>query len=96
MEELEKNIQSVHYRETSFGRRTEKKTLFSHVVGMDVQENYFTLAADAESAILEETVKVLDDCFFLKAKVPFERPLFRQIVQESEETVGQFVCRLCQ
>ena len=63
---------------------------------MEVQENYFTLAADAESAILEETVKVLDDCFFLKAKVPFERPLFRQIVQESEETVGQFVCRLCQ
>ena len=63
---------------------------------MDVQENYFTLAADAESATFEETVKVLDDCFFLKANVPFERPLFRQIVQESEETVGQFVCRLCQ
>ena len=33
----------------------QKKTLFSHVVGMDVQENYFTLAADAESATLEET-----------------------------------------
>ena len=38
---------------------------------MDVQEIYFTLAADAE------------------------RP-FRQIVQGSEETVDQFVCRLCQ
>ena len=63
---------------------------------MDVQENYFTLAADAESAFFEETVKVLDDCFVPKANFPFERPLFRQIVQESEETVGQFVCRLCQ
>ena len=65
----------------------QKRSLFLHVVGMDVQENYFTLAADAESATFEKTVKVLDDCFFPKANVPFERPLLRQIVQESEETV---------
>ena len=31
--------------------------------------------------------KVLDDCFIPKANVPFERPLFQQIVQESQETV---------
>ena len=39
---------------------------------------------------------LLDDYFVPKANVPFERHLFRQIVQESEETVDQFVCRLRQ
>ena len=63
---------------------------------MEVQEIYFTLAADAESVTLEATVKVLDDYFVPKANIPFERHLFRQIVQESEETVDQFVCRLRQ
>jgi len=51
----------------------EKRALFFHVSGMDVQEIYFTLAADAESATFEATVKGLDDYFVLKANVPFER-----------------------
>ena len=75
---------------------TQKRALFLHVVGMDVQEIYFTLAVDAESATFKATVKVLDDYFVPKANVPFERHLFRQIVQESEETVDQFVFRLRQ
>ena len=74
----------------------QKRALFLHVAGMDVQEVYFTLAADAESATFEATVKVLDDYFVPKTNVPFERHLFRQIVQESGETVDQFVCRLRQ
>ena len=61
---------------------------------MDVQEIYFTLAADAESTTFEEMVKVLDDYFVPKANVPFDKHLFQQIVQESEETINQFVCRL--
>ena len=73
----------------------QKRALFLHVAGMDVQEIYFTLAVDAESATFEATVKVLDDYFVPKANVPFQRHLFRQIVQESGETVDQFVCRLC-
>ena len=63
---------------------------------MDVQENYFILAADAESATFEAIVKVLDDGFVPKANIPIERHLFRHIVQESEETVDQVVCKLCQ
>ena len=49
----------------------QKRALFLHVMGMDVQEIYFTLAADAESATFEATVKVLDDYFVPKANVPF-------------------------
>jgi len=74
----------------------EKRALFLHVAGMDVQEIYFTLVADAESATFAATVKVFDDYFVPKVNVPFERHLFRQIVQESGEIVDQFVCRLRQ
>ena len=58
---------------------------------MNVQEIYFRLAADAESATFKATVEVLDDYFVPKANVPFERRLFQQIVRESGETVDQFV-----
>ena len=54
----------------------QKRALFLHVAGMDVQEIYFTPAADAESATFEATVKVLDDYFVPKANVPFERHFF--------------------
>ena len=74
----------------------QKRALFLHVAGMDVQEIYFPLAADAESATFKATVKVLDDYFVPKTNVPFERHLFRQIVQENGETIDQFICRLCQ
>ena len=47
-------------------------------------------------ALLSRQQLVLDDYFVPKANVPFERHLFRQIAQESEETVDQFVCRLRQ
>ena len=36
----------------------QKRALFLHVMGMEVQEIYFTIAADAESATFEATVKV--------------------------------------
>ena len=41
-------------------------------------------------------MKVPDDYFIPKGNVPFERQLFRQLTQGSEETVDQFVCRLRQ
>ena len=74
----------------------QKRALFLHVAAMDIQEIYFTIAADAERGTFEATVKVLDDYFVPKANVPFERHLFREIVWQSEETIDQFVCRLHQ
>ena len=74
----------------------QKRGLFLHVAGLDVQEIYFTLAGEDASASFAATVKVLDDSFIPKTNVPFERHLFRQIAQESGETVDQFVCRLRQ
>ena len=74
----------------------QKRALYLHVAGMDVRENYFILAVDSESATFEAIVKLLDDCFVPKANVPFERLLLQQIMQESEETIDQFVGRLHQ
>ncbi|PFX23119.1 Transposon Tf2-6 polyprotein [Stylophora pistillata] len=74
----------------------QKRALLLHVAGMDVQEIYFTLAGDGEDVSFQATLRVLDNYFFPKSNVPFERHLFRQISQESRETVDQFVCRLHQ
>ena len=67
----------------------QKRALYLHVAGMDVRENYFILASDFESATFEATVKLLDDCFFPKANVFFERHLFQKVMQEGEETIYQ-------
>ena len=56
----------------------QKRALPLHAAGIDVQEIYFTLASEEESATFAETMKVLDDYFVPMSNVPFERHLFRQ------------------
>ena len=74
----------------------QKRALLLHAAGIDVQEIYFTFVSEEESATFEETMNVLDDYFIPKSNVAFERHLFRQIAQVSDETVDQFVCKLRQ
>ena len=73
---------------------SQKQAFLLHAAGVDVQEIYFTLVNADESATYKATLKVLDVYFIPKANVPFERHLFRQIAQASDETVDQFVCKL--
>ena len=74
----------------------QKQGLLLHTAGLEVQEVYFTLVTDAKNKDYNATMKVLDDYFIPKANIPFERHLFRQLTQGSEETVDQLVCRLRQ
>ena len=68
-----------------------------HTASLEIQDVYFTLVPDGEDKDYPNTLKVLEnDCVIPKANVPFERNLFRQITQSSEETVDQFVCQLKQ
>jgi len=67
-----------------------------HPAGLDVQEVYFTLVLDGAEKNYADMFKVLGDYFIPKANAPFERRLFRQVSQSSEEMVDQFVCRLRQ
>ena len=75
---------------------SQKRSLLLHTAGLEVQDVYFTLVPAGEDMDYPTTLKVLDDYFIPKANVPFKRHLFRQIIQSSEETVDQFVCRLRQ
>ena len=73
---------------------SQKRGLLLHTAGLEVQDVYFTLVPDGEDKDYPTTLNVLDDYFIPKANVPFEKHLFRQITQSSEEAVDQFVCWL--
>ena len=57
---------------------------------------YCTFASKQAVSIALFGPRPNNDCFIPKANVPFERNLFRQITQSSEETIDQFVCQLKQ
>ena len=68
-----------------------------HCAGTDVQEIFETLPtieAGEELNEYEAAVKMLDEYFLPKANIPYERHVFRQMKQESSESVDQFVIRL--
>lgn len=64
---------------------SQKSGLLLHTADLEVQDVYFTLVPDCENVDYPTTLKILDDYFISKANVPFERHLFRQITQSSEE-----------
>ena len=66
---------------------TQKRALLLLVAGMDVQEIYFTIAGDGEDVNFEATLQVIDNYFIPEWNIPFERHMFRQILQEGGETV---------
>jgi len=75
----------------------QKKTLLLHLAGPDVQDIYDTLTlADVDEHHDEYAVALaaLDQYFQPKVNVPYERHLFRQLRQESQESVSQFATRL--
>ena len=76
--------------------KEQKRELLLHTAGLEVQEIYFTLVSEDQEKDFECTMKVLDDYSIPKANIPFESHLFRQIVQNGEETMDQFVCCLRQ
>ena len=47
----------------------QKRALHLHGAGIDVQEIYFTLVSEEESATFEETMNVLYDHFIPKSNV---------------------------
>ncbi|XP_076801019.1 uncharacterized protein LOC143445651 [Clavelina lepadiformis] len=76
----------------------QKKSLLLHTAGEEVQELYYSLVSEqnAINQTYEEMVNVLNEQFIPRANVPFERHVFHQLVQNSNETVDQYVCRLRQ
>lgn len=50
-----------------------------HVAGIDVQEVYFTLAANVEGATFAATIKVLPDYFVPEVNLTFETVFWMEI-----------------
>lgn len=74
----------------------QKLALLLHNGGMDFQEMYYSLVPESENKNFEQALEILDNHFIPTANVPFERHQFRQLYQQSGETINQFVCRLRQ
>ena len=64
-----------------------------YMSGFEVQELYYSIVGD-EQKNYKQCVEVLDNHFIPKSNVIFERYEFRQMNQDANETVDQFVCRL--
>ncbi len=77
----------------------QKKALLLHKAGMKVQDIYYTLpdevALEGENAY-GMTVRVLNRFFRPHTNTPFERHVFRNMVQLQTETVEQYATRLRQ
>ena len=63
---------------------------------MELQEIFYTLAPESGNNNLLECFTVLDGYLTPKVNVPFERHMFRQMQQNEDETMDQFVSRFRQ
>ena len=62
-----------------------------------MQQTYYTLVDESnDENNFDATVVILNNYFIPKANIHFERHKFHQLMQTSEETIDEFVCRLRQ
>ena len=75
----------------------QKQALLLHCAGEAVQtifEGLGDFEVGADQSKYTKTLKILDDYFIPKANIPYERHVFRNMKQESSETIDQFASRL--
>ena len=70
----------------------QKKALLLHLRGKDLKEIYRSLQATEDK--YEDVITKLDNYFRPKKNVTYERYLFKQTKQKSEESSSSFVTRL--
>ena len=76
-----------------------KKALLLHCAGMEIQEIFETLTDPGvpegkEDNVYNAALRTLDAYFSPQVNVPYERHIFRQMKQEENEMVDQFIVRL--
>jgi len=59
----------------------QKVALLLHTAGTELQELYYTLAAEEELKPYKDVIALLDEYFVPKVNVSFERHVFRQMEQ---------------
>ena len=79
---------------TSNATKQRRRALLLHTAGEDVQEIFATLEETGERHEYQKAVTALNNYFAPKKNVAYARHLFRQTVQEPNETIQQYVTRL--
>ncbi|CAC5383107.1 unnamed protein product [Mytilus coruscus] len=74
----------------------KKYALLLHTAGMNVQDIFFTLPEGAGEGAYEKAVSALDAYFTPLSNAPYERSIFRSMIQSSSETIEQYITRLRQ
>ncbi|CAG2215593.1 unnamed protein product [Mytilus edulis] len=74
----------------------QKYALLLHTAGMNVQDIFFTLPEGAGEGAYEKAVSALDAYFTPLSNAPYERSIFRSMIQSSSETIEQYITRLRQ
>ncbi|KAL9988936.1 hypothetical protein ACROYT_G003432 [Oculina patagonica] len=87
------------YVDRGITEAARKKALLLHCAGMEVQDIFETLtdpgAPEGEDDnVYKAALRTFDAYFTPQVNVPYERHMFRQMKQEENETVDQFVVRL--
>ncbi|KAK2564023.1 hypothetical protein P5673_012236 [Acropora cervicornis] len=80
----------------SADNKEQRRALFLHSAGEDVQEIFETLADTGAAADYVKAEKALNDYFIPKVNSTYQNHVFRSMEQQDGETVAQFVTRLKQ
>ena len=90
----EKWKKSLEYYLTASGLTDDKQKrgLLLHLGGEEVQDVWDSLEETGED--YESAIKALDTYFSPQKNVIYERHIFRQLAQQSDETIDSFVTRL--
>ena len=84
----------IYIAATGITDKKRQKAVLLHVAGVEVQEVFETLPGSHGSEDLASALTLLDEHFTPKVNTPYERHKFRQVEQETRESVDQFVTRL--
>ncbi|MCG7879290.1 MAG: RNase H-like domain-containing protein, partial [Candidatus Thiodiazotropha endolucinida] len=81
-----------YMKASNVNKDEQKRALLLHVAGEEVQDLFDTLSDTGTS--YDDALEALNLYFEPKKNIAFERHLFRQAKQQSDETVDNFIVRL--
>ena len=76
---------------------TCQNALLLHMIGQDTQDNFDTLIVETrENETYKASLEALDQNFYVKKNIPFERSIFCAAKQLEKESIEQCITRLRQ
>ena len=70
--------------------KVQRRALLLHCAGPDVQDMFYILVDTGSAKDYQKAEDALSRHFVTQINTPYERHLFREIVQGEDETIDQF------